>query len=722
MKKYKHRLLTLLSVLAIGAGAVSVASATNSLHADAEETSYSVSSVLTAADSASVASDTYKDKSYAVMTFRNGSSVSYKQDLAYKWFTDKGVNYFSAEIALSSTSFKTFTVKFESAENSKSKDGKMVNEIVFASNNGGVTVSANGGDQIAVDVSSSVKISFANDVNSASGEYDVLVNGAYVGCFENIGGYFAEYSATTITPITFSAILDDTNVDASFNVFLLNLNGQSFSVNSDGKIVDDATPVLVVNQDIKSFNLGSAFSLSFECIDVLDTTVSRTMEYYQYEEGKSAEYKTLTTATYFFETGTSDKYNKEFVSIKFTLNDDDTSHSTVYDLSWYADKNDVNVFDGVGYIPVTIDTNGPSYTCVVNDTDKKESTLDENSEAYLSYIETVKEVSEGINAGSGNYFYLPSLEDLVEDDETTYSGLSFDIYYKTQSSSTSNSNTDKAYDDLEIEVSTAGIYSFRVVVSDASGNPMKVYYNGRWVAVTSSNVWDIDAVPEFTFTVYNRGVSIGKSENESIGFVNQSYSFTDFEITALSGYSSVYSLYYFDGAYSKLSYEELIEMANEEAGLDKYLTLTDGMHLRKIEVFDSSIDEDEDEAKWDKSDNAYYWYGSGDSFKPQEQGFYVLRVEVVDSELWGDKVVAYKIVEVESEQDVMPGETYWLRDNYITVIFAGIAVLALIGIVIILVIKPKDENIEDIEVTEIGGEAAVKSKKAKKSKKNEDID
>lgn len=116
----------------------------------------------------------------------------------------------------------------------------------------------------------------------------------------------------------------------------------------------------------------------------------------------------------------------------------------------------------------------------------------------------------GINAGSGNYFYLPSLEDLIEDDETTYSGLNFNIYYKTQSSSTSNSNTGKDYDDLEIEVASAGIYSFRVVVSDNSGNPMKMYYNGRLVSVTSSNVWDIDAIPEFTFTVYNRGASIGK--------------------------------------------------------------------------------------------------------------------------------------------------------------------------------------------------------------------
>lgn len=296
------------------------------------------------------------------MTFRNGSSVSYKQDLAYKWYTDKGVNYFSTEIAFSSSSFKTFTVKFESAENSKSKDGKMVNEIVFAVNNGSVTASVNSGDQIAVDISSSVKISFANDVNSSSGEFDVLINGVYAGCFDNIGGYFAEYSATTITPLTFSATLDDTDVDAYINVFLLNLNGQSFSTNADGRIVDDANPVLVVNQDVKSFSLGTAFSLSFEAVDVLDTTVTRTMEYSQYEEGKEAEYKTLTTATYFFETGTYDKYNKEFVSIKFTLNDDDTDHTAVYDLSWYADKDDLTVFDGVSYIPVTIDRTGPSYT------------------------------------------------------------------------------------------------------------------------------------------------------------------------------------------------------------------------------------------------------------------------------------------------------------------------------------------------------------------------
>ncbi len=695
MIKYKHKLLTLLSVLAIGAGTAGVAVSAPATVASADETTYAISNVLSVGNAASLGADSYENKTFAAMTFYNGSTVSYKQDLAYKWYTEEGVKYFETEFAFSSANFEEFTMKFESSPNSKTKDDKAENFIVFTVENGAIKASVNGESKVDVAVGSTVKIAFANKVNDASGEYDVNINGSYAGCFTNVGGYFAEYSATTVTPLTFSAKLDDSNVENNLKVFFLSLNNQSFEMNSDNRVTDNAAPVLVVNQDVKAFRLGSAFSLKYEVIDVLDSTVTKTLEYFQYEEGKSVEYGALNSSTYFFETqSTYEKYGQEFVSIKFTLKDD-AAHEVNYDLAWYCDAENITTFDGVDYISVTIDTESPVYTCV--DTNGTESILDEDNEAYLAYQEAVEEAAKGIQAGSGHYFYLPSLSDLIVDNDTAYTSLVFSIYYKTQSSSSSNSNVGRLSDNLEIEVATAGIYSFRVVASDVSGNGMKFYYHDRLVDVDSSNVWSLDCIPEFTFTVYNYGASVGEAEKEATGYVNQSYRFSDFDIKALSGYAQTYTLYYFEGAYEKFTYAELIAMANGE-GFEKYVAGADGLKLNKIEKFDSSIDEEENEEKWNESDNPYAWYGDGDSFIPQQQGFYVLKLEVVDAELWGEKIVAYKVIEVESEEDVMYGETYWLRDNYLTVIFFGIAILGVIGIVIVLLIKPKDENIEDIEV------------------------
>lgn len=727
MKKYKHRLLTLLSVLAVGASAAGIA-LSNPVKADAEETVYAASNVLTVADSASLSSGSFIGNSYTAMVFHNGSSVSYKQDLAYRWFTEEGEQFFSMEFAFADTLFDEFTITFESAQNSKTKDGKTVNKIVFTNDGGAVAARINGSDSsIAVDPASSVKISFDRNEKNFSGEYNVYLNGKKLGVFENIGGYFAEYSATTITPLTFGVSVDESSdVETSSTVYLISLNNQSFSLNEEGKIVDDAVPVLVVNQEVKSFQLGYTFDLEYEAIDVLDATVTKTIEYNCYTMDGENDFSTLSTSTPFFENeGVAEEYGSDLLAVRFTLNDDDSSHQTVYYLSWYADPDCLVTVDGTDYIPLIIDENGPYYECIINDDEKGVSVLDEENEAYLAYIEAVKEAAEGIRAGSGNYFYLPSLEDLVGDDETAYTSLNFSIYYKIQTSSSASANASVKYDSLEIEVASVGIYSFRVLFTDDAGNSMYLYNNGRKVKVTASNLWDIDAIPEFSFTVYNYGVEIDDAEEEEIGYVDQKYTFGNIanRIKAISGYNVSYTLYYFEGAYEQYSYAAMIEMANSEEGFEGYIG-ADGnaLYLRKINVYDYSIDDDDDD--WDTSDNAYYWYGSGSTFVPQEEGFYILRVVVTDKELYGDKAIAYTVVEVESEQDVMYGEVYWLRDNYITVIFAGIGVLALIGIIILFVIKPKSENIEDVEVDEVDGKTVVKkAKKSKKDKKkDEDID
>lgn len=720
MIKYKHKLFTALAAITATAALSGAAVlGLNTLNASADEATYSMTSVFTAANSASLQSGTYGETSYTAMVFPDGGEVSYRQDLAYKWMTAEGAEYFSLEFAFGEKNFTSFTVTFESEENSKTSDDKTVNAITFTNYSGAVKAKVNDGGEIDVDTSGTVKIAFAAPSDSLSGKYDIVINGVTAGQFENIAGTYAEYSASSLVPLTFSAAVENGN---SQEIYFVSLNGQSFALNSDGTITDNAAPVLTLNQDVKFFPLGTAFTLDYNVIDVLATSPTKTMLYSQYSEGNTVEYSTLTTSTYFFETDTIDTYGSEFVSIKFTLNDKDSSHSSEVMLSWYADSSDLTTFDGIDYITLGVDEESPVYNCITYDDTEKTCTLNESDPALIAYGEAVEEAGQNLEAGSGKYFYVPSLEDLISDGQTTYSGLTFNVYYKKQDSSSSLGNSSLSYNNLTIETSTAGIYSFKVVASDASGNDMKVYSNGRLVSLTSDNVWDFDCIPEFSFTVYNKGVTVDEAETEEIGYVDQSYSFSDYTIKAVSGYSSSYSLYYFSGAYGVFTYSELIEMANSDEGLESYIGADGDVYLRKIAVFDSSIDEDDDEEAWDASDNPYYWYGEGDSFTPQLQGYYVLRLEIVDSQLWGDKIIAYKIIEVESEIDEMYGDDYWLQENYVSVIFFGIALLAAVGIVLLFVIKPKDENIDEIDIEDIDGKAKKASKKKNKKAKDEDID
>ena len=45
-----------------------------------------------------------------------------------------------------------------------------------------------------------------------------------------------------------------------------------------------------------------------------------------------------------------------------------------------------------------------------------------------------------------------------------------------------------------------GWYKFRVLVTDASNNALKLYDNGELVEVTSSNIWDFSCFSSFVVT------------------------------------------------------------------------------------------------------------------------------------------------------------------------------------------------------------------------------
>ena len=61
---------------------------------------------------------------------------------------------------------------------------------------------------------------------------------------------------------------------------------------------------------------------------------------------------------------------------------------------------------------------------------------------------------------------------------------------------------------------------------------------------------------------------------------------------------------------------------------------------------------------------------------------------------------AYKVVIVETEEDVAEGESKvlaWMRNNKVSVILFGVAALMLVLIVILLLVNPSEETLEDVD-------------------------
>ena len=597
-----------------------------------------------------------------------------------------------------------------------------------------------------------------------------------VGKFTNIGGYFLDYrsssSTTPNTPITFTA--DIARADDNQRVHMRSLNKQNMVLNKDGRVDDNTPAVLVLNEDLYAFKLGKKFSLSYEAIDVCDDNVTPDREYYMLKtvegvpympnekkmEDSTEEngpkysqfnYSRLTTYTYFLPSQdfvpTPEKPNpEEYVSIRFKLNDD-TQDTYVY-LSWYANENAKKSFDCSGYeeytdennmqnvrkfdnrkfefIKVNRDDDGPVYKYLqakegentfANTTDEKAF-----GDAVAAYQKALEEKAENTNAGTGAYLYLPSLRGLIESKNAGYRNLKFSIYYRKPHATSESSQTSLSYNALKIEVDKEGWYSMRIVAQDASSNTMQYFDpDGELVTVTGNNVWKIEGIPEFKFYIQYKGATIEDPEEQSLGYRNTKYTFDKFDIIALAGYRTEYTLYRFDAfnaiaaGESEPTYKDFVANAGDYfekfSRLDEELTDKTQKILREISVYQSDITED-DEAKWNRTDNDYHWDpDSSLSFIPQAVGFYVLKVVVEDGEYLTKPVAAYQVIEVRNPVDRIPGQSQWLKENVVSVVLFSISGVLAIVVVVLFLIKPSEKNVEAVDIEKLKGKKKNKSKK-----------
>lgn len=619
---------------------------------------------------------------------------------------------------------------------------------------------------ISANATSVISVAFSEAAEGV-GNFAVTVSAAggssLAGTFTNVGGNYAEYrsssSSTPNTPITFNMDLAN-DADTEATVLMHSLNGQSFTLTEDGMVTDTAAPVLAVNKDVYAFRLGQRYNFTaYEAIDVCDDSVSITRSYYMaksngdgtYEipdeaaTGDDSSYNSLTTSTFFMPTSSTDgELGNEYVSIRFNLDDgrgrgdEDRVNEYVY-LAWYAA--DTTVDGGIvatlsgqagenetaarqDFIVVTpAEQEGPQFTGVtLDDGAGKNNTDDTYTRAVTDYQNRVNDAAELASAGTGAYIYLPSLRGLIQSDYADYRDLSFTVYYWHESQeigSTPSSESSLSYNNLRFEVDQEGTYTFRIVAEDSAGNEMQMYDSeGNLVTLSSSTVgydsngedFQIAEIPTFTATIDYDGASIEDPGSQDYGYRDRSYSIDDFEVIALEGYVSDYSLYYFDSSrlaegQSAPTYSECVEDA-QALFFAENAPYRDC--LRMINVYNDDVTEDDEE--WDATDNAYAWDPESSlSFTPQLSGIYL--VELTVTEQTGATVTSYMSIEVRNPVDIIPGVSQWLQNNTVSVVLFSISAVLAVIIIVLFVVKPSDKTVEQVDLEKLKGKKNKTDKK-----------
>ena len=663
-----------------------------------------------------------------VLTYSLGDAdgedaVSYRRNLALKWFAaeEEGegafagkAQYFELTLGFAGTGFTSFTMTMETTQLSMSKAGKTVNEIVFTpAESGGLDAAVNGTEKAAFIPQANIG-SFTVSLGEKAGEEgsgsftvsftagDTSLNTAGTeALFTNIGKNFAKYasssSSTPVTPLAFTA---DTEAPVEFT--LQSMNGQSFALNDDGQITDDTPPVLVIDSEVKQFVLGSKFDFEMTSVDVCSSAVTST-EYYRAnpEAAPSFDENGAVVTDDVYTEWKSDKYffDSDFekdgatpknmtVSVAVKLSDGNANSSSTL-LEWYGD------YAGTFGIPVVRpeETQARPVTAFFDVSDSDTVTVQEDTAATAAYQEAVSaavldEDGEPIPVGSGAYYYIPSLKSYIGDETCGYTDMEFTVYYRTKRDTSSNTYD---YDELRIELTGEGTYSFRVVPTNAAGRAMTGYIeknDGSFEAVeiTSENVWDVANLKTFTFSVVYNGPVIEQPETEpDIGYVDVSYTFDDFTVTALSGYRHQDTLYALTlkAEHAAMTLSE-VRAADAEGRIAASAEAAEADanavgYWRAVAAYDEELGEDE-------GDNVYEWNPSSRSFVPQSIGFYKLRRQVSDG---GYMAENSQIVSIASDADVVPGIPQWLENNLLSVIFLAVGAACLIAIVVLLLIKPK---------------------------------
>ena len=288
MKTQNKKLLTLMlaGLCAVSLGvSVAVANASADEATTVTPSTYAISSVFSGTGTVGAKGAEGADKTVA-FTLGHDQNVSMKRDLAFKWYEETGAKYLTIQFAFEDLNFKSVTFQVESASSIATKNKKTTNSVKFTVKDGKVYAAvvhgagdeAKEGDLVETAITAGSEVTLALAEGEKFDTFAVNVNENKIGEFINVGANYSDYdfvvSAKTKeekTTATEDAKAEE-ETDVKTVILLQEINGQRFDNVKDDKITDTAAPVLVVNEDVNGFQIGTAFSLSYEKIDVLQTT------------------------------------------------------------------------------------------------------------------------------------------------------------------------------------------------------------------------------------------------------------------------------------------------------------------------------------------------------------------------------------------------------------------------------------------------------------------
>ena len=749
MKRKKLTGITLLAASALVSTAFGGALLGDGVKASAAAETFALSDVF-AVSSAEIKKTEDKVTAFAMS---DEGSVTLKRDLAFKWYEAGNKKNLTLKFAFDDLAFETVTFAVDTTSAWATEDDKATNKIVFKK----TSVKVNDGAETAFTFEAKKEYTLTLTETENDGEFTVKLGETEIGAFENIGANWSEYEYGKMNPLKITADLGATPAaDAKSTVLLYEINGQSFTdISDDFKVTDTAAPVLVVNEAVDGFLLGTAFSLDYAVVDVLkDSNLTTTLEYYQYNPTDETQtYKTLSTSTYFMDTTYKkgeetttvfEQNNEEYVAIKVTLADgtfngaEGNEAKAVYDLAWYANDGRVKTFDGsdIKYLILDRNEKGPEYKL----TDVK------YAEKKAAFEERLQKAASEVYAGSNSKIEFPSFEWLIGDNNG-YRNLKFTISYRAPGSTNASTSSSLSYNNLKLSVSKEGKYEFKIFANDKAGNTTKFTVDGELVDVTSSNIWDIEEIPTFEFEIANKGLYVKEKDNATASdrmkseVLDKNFKLDSFEVVGATDLQEAYAFYKVDlSKYAKfnsashltaITYAQL-DAAVKAKGLntvtngdyfDLYLTALSeaiatkvGGTAAEVKACFTRVYEPDDRVNGKESDGVYEWSEDSKSFQTVEEGNYLILADFWESATAKTtRATAYKLVVVESKAASIKGETNWLKNNVVSVVLFSIAGVMLILIIILLLVKPSDETLEDVEA-----KAVKKAKKEKPAKKDKE--
>ena len=130
----------------------------------------------------------------------------------------------------------------------------------------------------------------------------------------------------------------------------------------------------------------------------------------------------------------------------------------------------------------------------------------------------------------------------------------------------------------------------------------------------------------------------------------------------------------------------------------------------RIDDYDSTITEED--VEWET--NKFKWNSSNKSFEAVENCDYLILADYYEKNLATQRVMAYKVIEIEEEEYTHVLKTRWIKENITSVVLFAIAGVMFVMIIVLLLVKPSEETLEEVETAADEESAKKKNKKSRK--------